>query len=291
MYLMKKKVQKTKSKFDISELLSFEKSTVKNWLDKLRFSYIFLVWFGIVSLYGLIYYYFSSPTNHLFDTISRTISTSLWEALYFSFVTATTTGFGDLVPMGHFKIISVAEVISGLLLLAIVTSKFVSIKQDQIMKELYDISLHEKISRLRSSLFLYKQHLNRLSSNAIDGNFKTVDLKNLGMYFRNYEDVLVESLTLILSDDDSDSLVDVDLDLLTKSIINSATKTLEASDIFENNNILWVKNNKDLLLVVADLNGELFNALKKSNSISDSTKKLLDKSLKKLYRHLKDILT
>ena len=162
--------------FDISELLSFEKSTVKNWLDRLRFSHIFLVWIAMVVLYGFVYYYFSSSSTYLFDTLQSVPVHNIWESMYFSFITATTTGFGDDIPLGWFKIVSIAEVITGLLLLAIVTSKFVSIKQDQIMKEIYDISINEKISRLRSSLFLYKQHLNRLSGNILDGRFRNIDL-------------------------------------------------------------------------------------------------------------------
>ncbi|MCA9478088.1 MAG: two pore domain potassium channel family protein [Nanoarchaeota archaeon] len=270
-----------KDLLDVSELLSFEKSRVKNWLDKLRFSHILLVWVGLVTCYGLIYFYFSSPANYVFDTLHRVPVTDLWQTIYFSFVTATTTGFGDVIPMGNFRIIAIAEVITGLLLLAIVTSKFVSIKQDQIMKELYDISLSEKINRLRSSLFLYKQHLNRLTSNAQEGTFKDLDQKNLGMYFTSYEDVLVETLTLLNKEDnDEHQIVDLDLDFLARSIVNALEKTIEAGKEFSENKIPWTKGNKNILLIIADVNEELFKKLETSPSINKQTKEIVLESHK-----------
>ncbi len=84
---------------------------------------------------------------------------NLPDSIYFSFVTATTTGFGDFLPQGWFKLIVIAEVICGLLLLALVTSKLVSIKQDILLKEIYDMSFYERINRLRSGLLLFRQNL------------------------------------------------------------------------------------------------------------------------------------
>ena len=37
-------------------------------------------------------------------------------ALYFSFVTATSVGYGDVVPMGVIRIVAIAEAITGLLI-------------------------------------------------------------------------------------------------------------------------------------------------------------------------------
>jgi len=63
---------------------------------------------------------------------------------------------------GFFKLISIFEVVFGLLLLAFVTSKLVSIKQDVILNEIYDISFNERLSMVRSSLLLFRQSLSRM---------------------------------------------------------------------------------------------------------------------------------
>lgn len=280
-----------KNSLDHSELLSLEKSKVKGWLDRLNFAHIFLVWIIMIIFYGFIYFYLSSSNHHLWNSLEGNLIYSIWDALYFSFVTATTTGFGDIVPIGLFKAISISEVVTGLLLLAIVTSKFVSIKQDQIMKELYDLSINEKISRLRSSLFLYKQHLNRLSINAQEGVFKGLDLKNLRMYFVNYEDILVETLTLIKKEDTNTiHLVELDFDFLARSVVTASKKTVEAGDIFDSSNISWTKDISDILLIIADLNTELLISFKGVNTLSDQTRKSLF-SLKKSSQKLKNILS
>jgi hypothetical protein len=48
-------------------------------------------------------------------------------AIYFSLVTATSVGYGDIVPVGIARVIAVAEAISALLMFGAVVAKFVSL--------------------------------------------------------------------------------------------------------------------------------------------------------------------
>src|SRR3989338_6930496 len=123
-----------------------------NWIDKLKFIHILILWVFIIMSFGMAYYFLANVNSFLYYNLDQSPITRVIDAVYFSFVAATTTGFGDIIPMGVFKIVSIIEVIFGLLLLALVTSKLVSIKQDMILDEIYESSLNEKINRLRSSL-------------------------------------------------------------------------------------------------------------------------------------------
>ena len=104
--------------------------TVITWLDKLTFPRILILWLFIITFFGLLYYFFANGNSFLFWNINRDTISTVADSIYFSFITATTTGYGDVLPTGAFKIIAIVEVIAGLLLLALVTSKLVSIKQD-----------------------------------------------------------------------------------------------------------------------------------------------------------------
>ncbi|MBI2523367.1 two pore domain potassium channel family protein, partial [Candidatus Woesearchaeota archaeon] len=120
----------------------------------------------------LVYHFLDSSENRLLYVLKNNAVDDLTDSIYFSFVTATTTGFGDIIPFGYFKIVAVMEVIFGLLLLSVVTYKLVSLKQDIISSEIYEISLNERISRLRSSLSLFRQNLDALISKVDDGTIK-----------------------------------------------------------------------------------------------------------------------
>ena len=109
------------------------------WLDKATFPKILAIWFFITLLFGGMYHFLATDSAHLVYSIDHSKVENLTDTIYFSFVAATTTGFGDIVPFGWFKIIAVVQVVIGLLLLAVVTSRLVSIKQDAMLLSLIHI--------------------------------------------------------------------------------------------------------------------------------------------------------
>ncbi len=132
------------------------------WLDKTNFFHIFFIWALIIVIFGICYFILRTDNTLLYYISEKENVTRLTDAIYFSFVTATSTGFGDIIPLGFFKLMAVLEVIFGLMLLAFVTSKLVSIKQDVILTEIYDLSFNEKINRIRASMLFFRQQISRL---------------------------------------------------------------------------------------------------------------------------------
>ena len=110
------------------------------WVDRVTFIHILVVWIVVISSFGIVYFLLASKNAYLLSTASNIPVQGIIDHIYFSFVTATTTGFGDIVPMGYFKLIAIVEVTFGFMLLAFVTSKLVSLKQNVLLDEIYDIS-------------------------------------------------------------------------------------------------------------------------------------------------------
>jgi len=107
-----------------------------NWKDKKYFKWIFNILLNLVAGYGerplnvliwwisiifgnsFIYYFFSGIYNGIAINIAS-YSPKYLEALYFSIVTFTTLGFGDLAPKpGFFQIIASIEAILGAIFMA-----------------------------------------------------------------------------------------------------------------------------------------------------------------------------
>src|SRR5262249_16834031 len=80
-------------------------------------------------------------------------------AIYFSFVTATSVGYGDVLPVGMLRGLAVAEAVVGLLIFGAVIAKFVSRRQDEIMREIQRVTFEERLDRVQTNLHLVLSEL------------------------------------------------------------------------------------------------------------------------------------
>ena len=237
------------------------KKKVRSWFDKVTFPYILILWVCIIIIFGIFYFYFSSESSYLYYTAKEESVQTLHDAIYFSFITATTTGFGDIIPHGKFKSFAIIEVVFGLLLLALVTSKLVSIKQNAIIDELYDLSLTEKTNRLRSSFLIFRQNLNRVISKIEDETISKREIAELYIYFSSFEDTLEQTLSLI---DKQNNALTKGLDPVTTELILTSTtgafeKITELLEIMNQKRLNWRRDlTIDLIKKCIQLNEQIF---------------------------------
>ncbi len=155
----------------------FEKSLTYK-VSRVSFLNIFLFWITLIFVLGIVYFLLSSYTsNDVIDRDGNPLNSNFsgfTNSLYFSFVTATTIGYGDLIPVGFIKVFAVVEAVLGLLVLGIVISKLVGIKQEAILEQLYEISFEESINELRSSLYLFRIESNKVMKD-IESNRSSKD--------------------------------------------------------------------------------------------------------------------
>jgi hypothetical protein len=124
---------------------------------------LFTIWIEIVLGCGLVYWLlaWTSPQFALMSTagpVARGVG-GLLQALYFSAVTATSVGYGDIVPTGAARVLAVAEGIAGLILFGCVVSKFVSRRQEQLIGEIHRIAFEDRLGRVRTNLLLVRTEL------------------------------------------------------------------------------------------------------------------------------------
>lgn len=260
---------------------------ISTLLDKLSFPNILLIWAGILLLFGLAYYFLAGSTSQLIYSSTKTAVTSLSDSIYFSFITATSTGFGDITPVGSFKIIAIFEVFFGLVLLAIVTSKLVSIKQDVIMNEIYEISFNEKINRIRSSLLVFRQNISRIISNIESNSIRKREISDLYTYLSSLEDNLNEVANLLQRNDRNGftkSLDPVMAELLFHSITQSFEKLLELTSLMNGNKIEWRRT------VTITLEERCLSADERLFELLHKSKILSEKSYNDMYLHNKKVI-
>ena len=250
---------------------NIKKKSVTSWLDKLTFHYILLIWVVVISFFVFFYYFFTNGNSFLLYNKTGEIITSVYDAIYFSFVTATTTGFGDILPSGNFKILSVVEVICGLLLLALVTSKLVSIKQNIILNEIYELSLNERIYRMRSGLLLFRQNISAILGKVEAGKVHKREIADIYMYIASFEDVLSEIINLLEKPKKSiTKKVDpVNTELIVNSILYCFNKFNSLIIALNHNKLKWKREvTIGLIKNCIDLNDDVFLSIENSKIIS-----------------------
>ncbi len=123
---------------------------------------LFLVWLGMVVACALAYWALHVLPGGALEAngvaLPRNIR-SLAVALYFSAVTATSVGYGDVVPVGAARLVAIVESIAGLILFGMVISKFVSRRQEQVIGEIHRIAFEERLDRVRTNLHLVRTEL------------------------------------------------------------------------------------------------------------------------------------
>jgi ion channel len=120
------------------------------------------LWLEIVLLFGVAYWAVGWFDETALTTGARGIGTGVdgfFTALYFSAVTATSVGYGDIVPTGLTRLLAIAEGVAGLILFGCVVSKFVSRRQDALIAEIHHIAFEERLGRVRTNLLLVRAEL------------------------------------------------------------------------------------------------------------------------------------
>ena len=129
--------------------------SIAGLIDRLSTWHLFLIWIGTIVLSGLGYWLVALAGEHGLIEASRPIGTGiqgLASALYFSFVTATSVGYGDVVPIGIGRPIAIFEAVAALLIFGAVIAKFVSHRQDQLVGEIHRVTFEERLDRVQSNL-------------------------------------------------------------------------------------------------------------------------------------------
>jgi hypothetical protein len=125
-------------------------------------SRLFRLWLEIVVGCGIVYWLLGEASAGALRGSDGPVSgglAGLLSALYFSAVTATSVGYGDIVPIGFARVVAIGEAVAGLILFGCVVSKFVSRRQEELLGETHRMAFEDRLGRVRTNLHLVRTEL------------------------------------------------------------------------------------------------------------------------------------
>lgn len=143
------------------DVLSHPLHAALDLLESLSFGQLFTAWLGMVVAFGFVFYLLNTlhpsllEMGHPIDSGLRGLAVSL----YFSFVCATTIGFGDVVPTGIARGAAMGEAVSALLLFSCVVSKLVSRRQEELTEDIHRITSEHRLGRMQMNLHMVLSEL------------------------------------------------------------------------------------------------------------------------------------
>lgn len=137
-------------------------------LSKATYSELFSLWFLLNVICSFVYFWFATIGNSsapsqlsAMDSLDR-----LFNSFYFGFATATSVGYGDIVPHGFSKIIAMVQAALSLLIFALFVAKLVARRQDVTLDEVHRMTAEGIFYNLRQGLFLVRKDFDALIHHA-----------------------------------------------------------------------------------------------------------------------------
>lgn len=131
-----------------------------SWLERLAtlsLEKLVGVWFGMIVAFGLVYWAAGIAMGwglQAGNTPVKPDLNGLWTTIYFSFVTALSIGYGDVIPTGALRVFAIIEGAAGLLIFGCVISKLVSRRQEELTEEIHRTTLEDQLDRVRTNFHL-----------------------------------------------------------------------------------------------------------------------------------------
>ncbi len=136
--------------------------TIAERFNALPYSLLFFFWGSTVALFAFIYFLLSYLPGNGPTGIDGAVLSRFGNSLYYSVITATNTGYGDIVPVGFSRVFAATQSITELFLFALFVAKLVTHRQDLALGEIHKLSFELTFHNIREDLFIARKDFDQI---------------------------------------------------------------------------------------------------------------------------------
>ena len=115
------------------------------WLDDISLLLLLTIFVLLVVLFGAFYTFMTPSENGVIQSNAESGAFDFYSGLYFSIVTVSSLGYGDMYPVGLSKVAATIEVLLGLGLVGIMIAKLASRTLSHLVSRLFVSATRERL--------------------------------------------------------------------------------------------------------------------------------------------------
>ncbi|MDD5026642.1 MAG: potassium channel family protein [Candidatus Peribacteraceae bacterium] len=164
-------------------------------ITRQSYTTLFLAWIALTATFALAYFLLShfAPEHAPGAFAQMHPLQAFLNSLYYSIITATSTGYGDIFPQGFSKVLASIQTISSLMVFAIFVTKLVSSQQEIALQEVHKLTFEDIFHNAREDLFIIRRDLDGIIDDARrHGKLSEEAWENLFIAFKQAQTLLQE---------------------------------------------------------------------------------------------------
>lgn len=162
-------------------------------LNNLAYQKLFFIWALTLILFGIVFFALSYVPGNGPVPLSGDSAERFLNALYYSVITATNTGYGDVLPHGISRLFAALEAVVGLFVFAVFITKLMSRRQDIALREIHKLTFENTFHNFRESLHVVRKDFDFVMEHARSKQgVSTDDYHRLAVAYEQYANILNE---------------------------------------------------------------------------------------------------
>jgi len=250
-------------------------------IESLKLSHILALWLLLTLIFAAAYYGLTYSQDIIYQGKPLTSNiTGFANAIYFSFITATTIGYGDIAPQGVAKVLAIIEAIISMALFGLLIEKLISLKQDELHQQIKTHTIEEAYNNTISTLYIVRSDIKELiekiqktPKKAKSSEFESI-ISEFNHGLNGFNNNIIEKEEVHREK----SLMHISL--IANSMGFSLSKLVELLEAFDSKKINWKKESTtathaEAQRIMLELHKE-FDALKQDDELSRNVEEKLE---------------
>ncbi len=217
-------------------------------ITSLSYQTLFFVWISLALIFAGLYFLLGNVPGHGPEPLYGMAPLAHFlNSLYYSIITATSTGYGDITPLGFSKVLASMQSILALFIFAVFVTKLVSHRQDIALRQIHKLAFEDTFHNIREGLHIVRKDYDRIILRAGTEHALTEqEWEDLAVAYRQAQSFLRRIPDFY---DPLNRLYTLDIrreELLHDGVKRTLKRVLHVLEILQSKHLDWTAQNESL---------------------------------------------